>query len=70
MFEVKVDDRTIHITGTEAAQSPCTNLVLKGDRMQELGAYVNIHDAILNAKAGARNRRTVCRHCLAAASRI
>ena len=70
MFKLKVYGRTIHITGTEAAQSPCTDLVLKADRMQAIGEYVNVHDAITNAKANTRHRRTVCRHCLAAASRI
>jgi hypothetical protein len=70
MFEVKVDANTIHITGTEAAQSPCTDLVLKADRMEPIGQYVNVHDAIVNAKASATRKRTTCRHCLAAASRI
>lgn len=71
MFTLKVDGRTIHITGTEAAQSPCTPLTLKGDRMQELGEYVNVHDAIANANASAKtHRRTICRHCLGAAERI
>jgi hypothetical protein len=70
MFELKVDGRTIHITGTEAAQSPCTTLTLKGDRMDAIAEYVNVHDAIANAQANTGHRRTVCRHCLAAASRI
>lgn len=71
MFNLRRDGDTIHITGTEAAQSPCTALVTKGDRMFQLGEYVNIHDAIANAKARAKtDRRKVCRHCLAAANRL
>jgi hypothetical protein len=71
MFEVKESDGTIHITGTEAAQSPCIQLTLKGDRMQELGGYTNIHDAINTATANAHGRRRkVCRHCLGAAKRL
>lgn len=71
MFEVKHDGNTIHITGTQAAQSPCHPLILKGDRMPSLGEYVNVHDAIANATARAKtDRRTICRHCLAAAKRL
>lgn len=71
MFELKVNQNTVHITGTTAAQSPCSDLVAKGDRMPAVGEYVNIHDAILNATAHAKSHRgTVCRHCLAAAKRL
>jgi len=71
MFEVKADGTKVHITGTTAAQSPCADLVAKGDRMRVVGEYVNVHDAILNATEHAKSHRyTVCRHCLAAAKRL
>lgn len=71
MFNLRLDGSTIHITGTAAAQSPCTALKNRNHRMIQLGEYVNVHDAITNAQARAKtDRRTVCRHCLAAANRL
>lgn len=71
MFNLKVNGSTVHITGTTAAQSPCSDLASKGDRMRQVGSYVNIHDAITNAQAYAGSHRgNVCRHCLGAARRI
>lgn len=71
MFDLKRDQNIIHITGTTAAQSPCTALTARGDRMTPMGSYVNIHDAITNAQAiTSTSKRTICRHCLSAAKRL
>lgn len=71
MFEVKQHGTNFHITGTEAAQSACTQLQRNGDRMTSRGEYVNIHDALANAKIAAYYAGgKVCRHCNAAANRL
>lgn len=71
MFEVLQHGNNVHITGTEAAQSACDQLKRNRDRMVSQGEYVNIHDALLNAKLAARVAGgKVCRHCNAAANRL
>lgn len=71
MFTLLTFDGLVHITGTEAAQSPCTALTQHLWRMKTVGEYVNVHDAIANAQQYAKQAKIkVCRHCLAAAKRI
>ena len=85
MFTIKANRSTVHIaglaertksTGTERggvvayyAESACAGLTRSGHRMETLGSYEDVADAIKNATYATYSisGRKVCKNCLAAA---